>query len=346
MVIVRTQTNKREERVRVATRATIVGGVLFAGIVALASPEPAAAQATHHWKHGAILAKSDAGFFFMVQNGFAEKQGLKLEIVQFKTDILALQALIAGEIDSFEGGPDGSMLASARGGDLKIIGCDWPGLPYGIFTRKEIGSLAELKGKTFAISAPSANPAVVARAVLQKNGVDPASVNFANLGGDLDRFKAVAAGVAAAAIVSNEYVPIAEKQGMKMLVAARDALPDYLRQCMMSSAKTLAARQDDAVHFMAAEIQAWRYATAHRDEELRLTREITGIKADDPRPEFVYDNALRSHAVDPEFSIPVDKLKWMDEELVRDGNLKQPVDVTKVIDPGIRAKALALVGAK
>ena len=98
MVIVRTQTNKREERVRVATRATIVGGVLFAGIVALASPEPAAAQATHHWKHGAILAKSDAGFFFMVQNGFAEKQGLKLEIVQFKTDILALQALIVGEM--------------------------------------------------------------------------------------------------------------------------------------------------------------------------------------------------------------------------------------------------------
>ncbi|HTP81641.1 MAG TPA: ABC transporter substrate-binding protein, partial [Alphaproteobacteria bacterium] len=253
----------------VAMRVTTIGGALVAGLLALGSPGPAAAQATHGWKHGAILAKSDAGFFFMVQNGFAEKQGLKLEIVQFKTDILALQALIAGEIDSFEGGPDGSMVASSRGGDLKIIGCDWPGLPYGIFTRKDVGSLADLKGKTFAISAPSANPAVVARAVLAKHGVDPSSVNFANLGGDLDRFKAVAAGVAAGAIVSNEYVPIAEKQDMKMLAAARDALPDYLRQCMMSSGKVLAARHDDAVHFMAAEIQAWRYAVAHRDEELR-----------------------------------------------------------------------------
>ena len=327
-------------------RVTTIGGALVAGLLALGSPAPAAAQATHGWKHGAILAKSDAGFFFMVQNGFAEKQGLKLEIVQFKTDILALQALIAGEIDSFEGGPDGSMVASSRGGDLKIIGCDWPGLPYGIFTRKDVGSLADLKGKTFAISAPSANPAVVARAVLAKHGVDPSSVNFANLGGDLDRFKAVAAGVAAGAIVSNEYVPIAEKQDMKMLAAARDALPDYLRQCMMSSGKVLAARHDDAVHFMAAEIQAWRYAVAHRDEELRVTREITGIKPDDPRPEFVYDDAIRSHAVDPEFSIPLDKLKWMNEELVREGNLKQPLDVNKVIDPDIRAKALALAGAK
>jgi len=306
----------------------------------------ASAETATPWRHGLISAHGDAGFFYMVQNGFAEKQGLKLEIVQFKTDILALQALIAGEIDSFEGGPDGSMVASARGGDLKIIGCDWPGLPYGIFTRKDVSSLAELKGKTFAISAPSANPAVVARAVLQKHGVDPASVNFANLGGDLDRFKAVAAGVAAAGIVSNEYVPIAEKQGMKMLAAARDALPDYLRQCMMSSTKLLAARHDDAVHFMAAEIQAWRYAVAHRDEELKLTRKITGIKADDPRPEFVYDDAMRSHAVDPEFTIPVQKLQWMNEELVKEGNLKQAIELAKVIDPDIRAKALALAGAK
>jgi len=90
--------------VRVATRATMIGGAVVAGFLALASPGPAAAQATHNWKHGAILAKSDAGFFFMVQNGFAEKQGLKLEIVQFKTDILALQALIAGTLATLRAG--------------------------------------------------------------------------------------------------------------------------------------------------------------------------------------------------------------------------------------------------
>ncbi len=319
---------------------------MVAGFLALASPQPAAAQAADTWKHGAILAKSDAGFFFMVQNGFAEKQGLKLEIVQFKTDILALQALIAGEIDSFEGGPGGSMIASARGGDLKVLGCAWPGLPYGIFTKEDVKSLAELKGKTFASSAPSANPSEVARGIFEKYGVDPATVHFASLGGDLDRFKAVAAGVAAGAIVSNEYEPIAEKQGVKMLVAARDALPNYVRQCVISSAKVLAAKRDAAVDFMAAEMNAWHYAATHRDATLKLTRDIAGIKADDPRPEFVYDDGMRSHAIDPDFTIPVDKLKWMNDQLVKDGNLKQPVDLSKFIDPTIREKALALTGAK
>lgn len=330
---------------RGAMRTIAMRALAVASLWACIPAGPAAAQASHGWRHGAILAKSDAGFFFMVKNGFAEKQGLKLDIVQFKTDILALQALIAGEIDSFEGGPAGTMAAAARGGTLKIIGCDWPGLPYGIFVRPEINSLADLKGETFAISAPSANPAVVARGVLQKYGVDPASVRFANLGGDLDRFKSVVAGVAAAAIVSDEYEPIAAKQGIKMLVAVRDALPDYVRQCVITSGKVLGEKRQDAVRFVAAEISAWRYAAAHRDAALKLTREITGIKADDPRPEFVYDDAVKSHAIDPEFGIPLDKLKWMEQELVKEGNLKQPIDVSKIIDPGIRDDALKLVKA-
>lgn len=331
---------------RAANKTRIMGAMAIVGLLASAPVAASAADAPHPWRHGAILAKSDSGFFFMVNHGFAEKQGLKLEIVQFRTDILALQALIAGEIDSFEGGPGGSMIADSRGGDLKVLGCDWPGLSYGIFTQQKINSAADLKGKTFAISAPAANPAVVAYGILEKYGVPKSSVNFANLGGDLDRFKAVVAGVAAGAIVSDEYEPIAKKQGIKMLISAREALPDYVRQCIMTSQKVLAAKKDDAVRFMAAEMQAWHYAVTHRDATLKLARETANIKPDDPRPEFVYDNALRTHSVDPDLSIPTTKLQWMEEQLVKDGNLKQPIDVSTVIDPSVRAQALVLVRTK
>jgi len=313
-------------------------------IAAVLMTAPAGAQGTKPWRHGMIEAKSDAGFFLMVTKGFAEKQGIKVDVVQFKTDIIALQALLAGEIDSFDGGPGGSILAAARGGDIKILGCQWPGLPYGIFVRNTINSVADLKGKTFAISAPAANPAVVARGVLEKLGVPPAEVHFANLGSDLDRFKAVAAGVADAAIVSNEYEPIAAKQGVKMLVAAKDAWPDYVRQCTMSSGKVLSARADDAVRFLAAEISGFRHALASREDTLRLTREVTGIKPDDPRPEFIYDDAVKTHAVDPDFSLPTAKLDWMMDQLVKDGSLPRRIDVAKVIAPDVRAKALAKLG--
>ena len=301
---------------------------------------------TATWRHGLISAHSDAGFFFMVQNGFAEKQGLKLEIVQFKTDITAQQSLIAGDLDSFEAGPASSMVAAGRGGDIKIIGCNWQALPYVIYARSTIGSIADLKGKTVAISAPAGFPAVVARGILEKSGVPPETVNFANLGADVERYKAVLAGVADAAVVSDEYEPIVERQGLKGLVAAKDAFPDYIRQCAMTTGKILAARRDDAVRFLRAEMTALRYALSHRDDALRLTREMTGLKADDPRPEFVFDQAVRTHAIDPDWPVPMAKLRWMQEQLIRDGSIKQSFDPALIVDAGVRATALEGLAAK
>jgi NitT/TauT family transport system substrate-binding protein len=308
-------------------------------------PPPAANAQTTTWRHGLISAHSDAGFFFMVQNGFAEKQGLKLEIVQFKTDITALQSLIAGDLDSFEAGPASSLVAAGRGGDIKIIGCNWQALPYVIYARSSVGSVADLKGKTVAISAPAGFPAVIARGILAKNGVPPETVNFANLGADVERYKAVLAGVADAAVVSDEYEPIIEKQGLKGLIAAKDAFPDYIRQCAMTTGKTLAARREHAVRFMMAEMTALRYALSHRDEALRLTREMTGLRADDPRPEFVFDQAVGTHAIDPDWPVPMAKLRWMQEQLTQDGSIKQGFDPALVVDSGIRATALERLAA-
>ncbi len=50
------------------------------------------------------------------------------------------------------------MIAASRGADIKLVGCYWPGLTYAIYSKAGINSPAELKGKTFAISAPGALP--------------------------------------------------------------------------------------------------------------------------------------------------------------------------------------------
>jgi len=302
------------------------------------------AQEPLSWRHGILEAKSDAGIIMMVTNGFAARQGLKLEIVQFKSDVTGLQALLSGAVDSFDSGPNVPMVAAARGADIKFIGCPWPGMPYGIFVRHDIGGVADLKGKTIAISAPGATPDVVARALLAKYDIPATEVQFANLGGDLDRFKSVVAGVADAAVVTSEYVPIAAQEGIKLLVRGSDILPNNMRFCMTSSAKVLAAKPENAIRFLAAEMTAWHYALSHRAEALALTREVTGAKPDDPRPAYVFDDALRSGGADPDLSLPIDKLQWMQDKLLADGTLARAIDITTVIDAGPRTKALERVG--
>ena len=300
-----------------------------------------AARAAEPWRHGVFEAKSDAGILFMVTQGFAKKQGLDVELVQFKSDAVALKALLAGDLDSYDGILVGTVVAASHGADVKLLGCHWPGLPHGIFVRKAIKDVADLKGKTFAISTPFTLPDVLADALLHKYGMQATDMRMVPLGGDVERYKALVAGIADVTVVSAEYAPIADRDGLRLLMAGRDVLPEYMRLCMFSTGGTLKRRPDDAVRFLAAEMTALRYAVTHRDAALKLTREITGIKADDPRPEYIYDDTVRTHGVDPDIAIPMDKVDWGIQLMVKAGRVPPSFDPKQIIDSSVREKALA-----
>lgn len=319
------------------------GGLLSAALLALCTT--AAAQQLKTWRHGVLEAKSDAGFVFMAnKGGFAEKQGLKIEIMQFKGDALALRALLAGEIDSYEGSPGSPMIAASRGAELKMLGCYWPILNYGIFSKSSIESAKDLKGKSFAISSPGSLPDLLARAVLDQNKISGDDVKFAVMGSDSDRFKALTGGVVDAAAASTEFVPFAAQYNLKLLVHAKEAVPNYLRYCLYTGNKTLARRSDDVAHFLAAEITALRFALANRDKTIALAKEVSEAKADDPRAAYIFEEVTRYSSITPEIPVPLEKLSWMQDLLVRTGNLAKPFDLKTMIDTGAREKALALAG--
>jgi NitT/TauT family transport system substrate-binding protein len=302
------------------------------------------AQELKPWKHGVIEPKGDAGFMVMVgQRDFASKHGLKVEIVPLKNGATAHKALLAGELDSIESSPGAAILAGARGADIKILGCDWPGVPHGLMVRSTINKVEDLRGKTIAVAAPGSLPNLLVNAILDQHKIPLSEIRFANLGGDLDRFKAVAAGVADAGIVATEFMAVAPND-VKMLVAGHDALPNYVRLCLTVTGKTVAQRRADAVNFIAAEIEAIRFAVGHRDETIKLTHETINAKPDDPRPAYAFDDTIKQHAIDPSVTLPLDKLNWMQNELVKAGNLKTPIDLAKITDTEIRAEATKRAG--
>jgi len=318
---------------------TFVRGLNVACLLAVVGTA-SSAEEVKPWKHGVIEPKGDAGFMVMVgQRNFAARHGLKVEIVPLKNGATAHKALLAGELDSIESSPGAAILAGARGADIKILGCDWPGVPHGLMVRSTINKVEDLKGKTIAVAAPGSLPNLLINAILEQHKIAVSEVNFANLGGDLDRFKAVAAGVADAGIVAAEFMAVAPKD-VKMLVAGHDALPKYVRLCLTVTGKTLADRRADAVGFIAAQIEALKFAVSHRDETIKLTQDTIRAKPDDPRPAYAFDDTLKQSAIDPVIALPLDKLNWMQDELVKAGNLKAPIDLTKITDADIRAEAM------
>ncbi|HEX4043106.1 MAG TPA: ABC transporter substrate-binding protein [Xanthobacteraceae bacterium] len=308
--------------------------------------QPAMAQSAKPWRHGLIQPKSDAGILMMAaERGFFKKMGLDVQIVPVKDDQILLKAVIAGDLDSFEGGPSGAIVAASHGADVKILGCTWLMVPHGIFVHDDITSMDQLKGKTMAISSPGAFPDIFARGALAHYNIPEDAMKYANLGGDLDRYKALVAHVVDAAVISGEYAPIAAKEHIKMLVSAKEALPKFLRMCITANGAAVNARPQDAAKFIAGEMLGLRYAATHKDEVIKVTQEVTGIKPDDPRPAYIYDLAMADNAIGTDVPIPRDNFDWLNHELVKVGSLSEPMDLSKILDDKPRQDALKLIAA-
>jgi NitT/TauT family transport system substrate-binding protein len=296
------------------------------------------------WKHGILEAKSDAGFIAMVdKGGFGAKHGLKIEILQIKAGATLMKALIAGEIDSVDMGAAESIVAGVRGTGVKIVGCTWPGVPQVVLAKAEIKTLADLKGKNVAISSPGSLPDLLFRGMLDAANVPFSDVKLATQGADLDRYKSLIAGITDAAVVSNEFEAIMPPN-IKVLAKGSTAVPKFIRLCLATSSKVLAERRDDLVRFVAAEMDAYKYAAAHRDETVKLAHELTHAKPDDTRAAFITDQALREKQIDPALAIPADRIDWMQELFVKAGVIPKTVPTASLIDTSVRDDAAKLSG--
>ena len=296
------------------------------------------------WRHGILEAKSDSGFIAMVdKGGFAAKHGLKVEILQIKAGATLMKALIAGEIDSVDMGSAESIVAGVRGTGVKIVGCTWPGVPQVVLAKNEIKTLADLKGKNVAISSPGSLPDLLFRGMLEVANVPFSDVKLATQGADLDRYKSLIAGITDAAVVSNEFEAIMPPT-VHVLAKGSTAVPKFIRLCVATSSKALAERRADLVNFVAAEMDAYKYAATHRDAAVKLAQELTHAKPDDKRAEFITDQAIRDKQIDPTLAIPADRIEWMQELFVKSGVIPKAVPVNTLIDNSVHDDAAKLAG--
>jgi NitT/TauT family transport system substrate-binding protein len=327
-------TNQRQGLLVNASFALVA--VLF-----LAGAAPATAQGKP-WKHAIIDPKSDAGFQVMaVRGAFAYKQGVDIQLPHMQDDVIMLRALLAGELDSYDGSAAAAIIAGSRNADVKIIGCHWQTVVDSVFARNDLKSPHDMKGQIMAISAPNATPGMIGKAWLRQNDVALGDVTFSSLGNDSERYQALLGKAAMAAVLSIEFLPIAQKQRIKLMARGSEVMPKHLRLCTVSTGKNLEARREDAIRFLSAQMQGYQYSLARKDEVIRLTREITKAKPGDPRPAFVFNEAAYPKTgIDPAMPIDMDKISWLQEQLVAAGELKQAYDLSRFVNTDIRKEAL------
>jgi ABC-type nitrate/sulfonate/bicarbonate transport system substrate-binding protein len=267
------------------------------------------------------------------ERGLFRSSGINVtEFIQLRGGPLAMHAVASGRVDVAPGDPEGVLAAVANGYPVRAVSAPGARLSYMVAVRKEIESIADLRGKPFAISRPGAISQYLMYPLLDSAGVQRDSVQWYGVGGGYERMLALLTGRVKGALLNIDFAMEAiNDPNIKIIKSMAEILPEYPVELLVLRNNMLDKRPDAATAITTAIIQACRYIVdnksgtievAHKyipgmntavlerayDELLRIRGFGVNGGMTQANLKIAYDLALQNHQID--HPIPLDK--WAD----------------------------------
>lgn len=257
----------------VPSRKSLLGvAVLLA--VGLASP---LTQAAEKLKIGYNNWVGSAGVFVAQEKGFFKEAGLDVEFVPFKGPSDAIPPLVAGHIDLALTTADNVVLANARSGaDLKIIfATDTSNGADAVVSKKSLGSLADLKGKTVAVTQGEVNELLLLKG-LEKAGMKPGDIKSLNMDPD-SAGAAFIAGKVDAAVTWEPWISQAVASGGKVVFSSSQ-IPNLILDVVTVTPATIKAKPKAIAAFLAAVNKGTAFVRSNPDEAMPFVAKKLEVK--------------------------------------------------------------------
>lgn len=138
------------------------------------------AAANEKFKIGYLRAMDDAQAIVAHEGGFYKRQGLDVELIEFKSGTDLIKAIVGGQLGTGVLGFTNAVAWAAKGADLKVVGGAQRGY-HALVAREDSGirTVADLKGKTLASQTEGSTADTVLKGVVLKQaGLKPDDVNI------------------------------------------------------------------------------------------------------------------------------------------------------------------------
>jgi NitT/TauT family transport system substrate-binding protein len=188
--------------------------------------------------------------------GFYEKEGLKVEVINMEGGSKGIQVLLSGNIQGMHVGVAPIVLANKAGADLRAITSTINTIPFTIFTKPEIKTANDLKGKDIGISSFGAETDIAVTLMLQKFGMDRKDVTISQLGGSSKRLGALIAGRIDAVPLIEPTVTIAKEKGFNPLMDLAAANTPWIFDSVVVTKEYLQQHPDIVSRFVKAYVRA------------------------------------------------------------------------------------------
>jgi ABC-type nitrate/sulfonate/bicarbonate transport system substrate-binding protein len=286
--------------------------------------------------------------------GYLEEFGIAPEILTVADGTKLIAALLSGGSDiCIFAGFNQTLAAIEKGARLKIIaGASITGQQAVLSAKPEIKSVHDLAGKIIGVGALGAQLHQVMIALLRKQGVDPASVRFVNIGSSADVFRAIVARTVDAGPAQADVFNQLDKYKVHILEGgafARD-LPEYTWQASFATDRMIGVNRELLVRVLAAYGKAYRFVQSDpgsKEAFIKARWKALGGASFEAAAEeaasqwqFVQDN--KPYALD--LRISPERVEYMQRLNLEVGAQHRILPYEQVTDMTLAADAVRMIG--
>jgi ABC-type nitrate/sulfonate/bicarbonate transport system substrate-binding protein len=274
--------------------------------------------------------------YVAVHKGFYKAEGIDLELNFAQSGAAVVQQLTAGSLDvALSVGITDPIHAIEKGAPIAIVRIVGKAAPYLLIGKKELKSIADLKGKTISVGAASDITTVYFERMMAANGLKKGDYEMISAGVAAARYAALKAGIADAAVVLPPLNFQANTEGFVTLGAAADYVKDLPFTGMAMHRHWAEANRNVAKRILAATDKsvAWLADPSHRAEAVELLVKVGRSRKDDA--EASYDLLKRIDYFEPGSKVSRAKLQNLVDVEKSSGNIGQAFTADRLVMPGI-----------
>ncbi|HXF74699.1 MAG TPA: ABC transporter substrate-binding protein [Methylomirabilota bacterium] len=267
------------------------------------------------------------------EKGFLKKQGLEAEIISITASPIALQALLAGELDVIVTSVTTLVSSRLAGADVVMIFGMVPTFVDHIITLPSITRVEQLKGKIGGVNRLGSTSDLGLRLALRRLGIDPEKdTKIITAGGNPERFAALSKGVVQFSIMPEPFVREAEKLGFRDFLDIGSLKIPFWWNAVLSKETIIKAKRPALTKFARAMMEAVHYIKT--DKEGSKTIFSKNLRLTDPEG---LERAYKAyHTVFPENLLPTpDGVKTMLDDLAPKNPKAAAADPKTFVDPSL-----------
>ncbi len=217
------------------------------------------------WKHQFQFA----GYYAALQQGYYEKAGLSVEIVEAKQGVNPVEKVLSGFAQYGVGNSD-ILLLRNKGYQPVLLAVFFQHSPLSLMVRADsnIKTTNDLIGKKILLE-PNANEI---RGWLKRVNIDESKMKAVK--GEHNLEKLINKEVDAITVYSTTEPVMMDKMNVEYIMFnPRDSGIDFYGDNLFTSEKEIKAHPQRAKAFRDASIKGWKYALSHKEEIVKLIRE-------------------------------------------------------------------------